>query len=158
MELCLRLCGSLDGRGVRRGMDTCIYMAESLHCSPKTVTTLFIGYLSAVAAIVVQSLSPVQLCNFMEYSRPGSSVLHYLLRFMCIESVMPSNHLILCHSLLLSPSVFPSEGSFPMMWSQLFTKSGGQSIGASATVLPINIQSWLPIGLTGLISCLLFSR
>ena len=81
MELSLRLCGSLDGRGVGRGMDTCIYMAESLHRSPKTDTTLFIGYLSAVAAVVVQSLSPVQLCSFMEYSMPGSSVLHYLSEF-----------------------------------------------------------------------------
>ena len=44
---------------------------------------------------------------------------------------------------------FPASGSFPM--SQLFT-SGGQSIGASASVLPTNIQDWFPLGLTGLIS------
>ena len=46
---------------------------------------------------------------------------------------------------------FPASGSFPM--SQLFT-SGGQSIGtsASASVLPMNIQHWFPLGLTGLIS------
>ena len=36
-----------------------------------------------------------------------------LLRFMSIESVMPSNHLILCHPLLLLPSVFPSIRIFP---------------------------------------------
>ena len=49
------------------------------------------------------------------------------------------------------PQSFPASESFPM--SQLFT-SGGQSIGASASasVLPMNIQSWLPFGLTGLIS------
>ena len=41
-----------------------------------------------------------------------------LLKLMCIKSVMPSNHLILCHPLLLLPSIFPSIGSFPM--SQLF--------------------------------------
>ena len=48
---------------------------------------------------------------------------------------------------------FPASGSFPM--SQLFT-SGGQSMGASASasVLPVNIQSWFPSGLTGLISLL----
>ena len=48
---------------------------------------------------------------------------------------------------------FPESGSFPM--SQLF-KSGGQSIGASAlaSVLPMNIQGWFPVGLTGLISLL----
>ena len=46
---------------------------------------------------------------------------------------------------------FPASGSFPM--SQLFA-SGGQSIGASAStsVLPMNIQGWFPLGLTGLIS------
>jgi len=49
------------------------------------------------------------------------------------ESVMPSNHLILCHPL----QSFPASGSFPR--SQLFT-SGGQSIAASASVLPMNIQ------------------
>ena len=46
---------------------------------------------------------------------------------------------------------FPASGSFPM--SQLFV-SGGQSIGASASVLPMNIQGWVPLGWTGLISFL----
>ena len=65
--------------------------------------------------------------------------------------VMPSNHLIFCHPLLLLPSIFPSIRIFPM--SQFFT-SGGQSIGASASasVLPMNIQDCFPLGLTGLIS------
>jgi len=46
---------------------------------------------------------------------------------------------------------FPASGSFPM--SQFFT-SGGQSIGVSASpsVLPMNIQNWFPLGLTGWIS------
>ena len=44
---------------------------------------------------------------------------------------------------------FPSSGSFPM--SQLFIL-GGQIIGASASVLPMNIQGWFPLGLTSLIS------
>ena len=43
-ELCSRLCGSLDGRGVWGKMDTCICMAESLHCSLETITTLLTGY------------------------------------------------------------------------------------------------------------------
>ena len=55
--------------------------------------------------------------------------------FMSMESVMPSSHLILCRPLLLLP--FPTSGSFLM--SQFFA-SGGQSIGASASVLPMNIQ------------------
>ena len=64
---------------------------------------------------------------------------------------MPSNHLILCHPLILRPSVFPASRFFPM--SQFFT-SGGQSIGASvsASVLPMNIQDWFPLGWSGLIS------
>ena len=45
----------------------------------------------------------------------------------------------------------PASGSFLM--SQLFT-SGGQSIAASTSVLPMNIQGWFPLGLTGLISLL----
>ena len=49
------------------------------------------------------------------------------------------------------PSSFPSSRSFPM--SRLFTSSG-QSIGVSASVLPMNIQGWFPLGLTGLISLL----
>ena len=65
-----------------------------------------------------------------------------------IESVMPSNHLIPCHPLLLLLSVIPRIGSFPM--SQLYT-SGGQSIGVSAStsILPINTQDWCPLGWTG---------
>ena len=46
---------------------------------------------------------------------------------------------------------FPASRSFPM--SKLFA-SGGQRIGASASVLPVNIQSWCPLGLTGLFSLL----
>ena len=68
---------------------------------------------------------------------------------MSIESVIPSNHLIFCcpfTSCLLS---FPASGTFPM--SQFFTSSY-QSTGASASVLPVNIQSWFPLGLTGLFS------
>ena len=64
-----------------------------------------------------------------------------LLRLMSIESVMPYNHLILCHPLL--PSFFPSIRAFPM--SQFFT-SGGQSTGASASasVLPNEHSGLIP--------------
>ena len=73
-----------------------------------------------------------------------------LLKFMSIESVMPSNRLILCCPLLLLPSIFPSIRVSLM--SQLFASSG-QSIGVSASsVLPMNIQGQFPSGLTGLIS------
>ena len=74
-----------------------------------------------------------------------------LLKLMSIESLMPSNDLILCHPLLLMPSIFPSIRVFsnksvlhirwPKDWS--FT---------SASVLPMNYQDWFPLGQTGLIS------
>ena len=76
-----------------------------------------------------------------------------LLKLMSIESVIPSNHLILCRPIRFSSSLqsFPAWGSFPM--SQFFA-SGSQNIGvsASASVLLMNIQSWFPLGPTGLIS------
>ena len=73
-----------------------------------------------------------------------------LLKLMSIESVMPSNHLVLCHPLLLLPSIFPSiRVFFPM--SQLFA-SGGQSTRASAALLPVNLQGWFPLGWTGWLS------
>ena len=74
-----------------------------------------------------------------------------LLKLMSIESVMPFNHLILCHPLLLPPSVFPSSRVFS---NESFFASHSQSIGVSAStsVLPMNIQDWLPLGLTDLIS------
>ena len=59
------------------------------------------------------------------------SISQSLLRLMSIESVMLSNHLILCFPLLLLPSVFPSIRVFPV--SQLFA-SGGQSIRGSALI------------------------
>ena len=74
-----------------------------------------------------------------------------LVKLMSIESVMPSNHLILCCPLLLPLSSFPASRSFPLSY---FFTSGGQSIGASASALvfPMNIQGWFPLGFTGLVS------
>ena len=73
-----------------------------------------------------------------------------LLKLVFIESVMLSIHLILCHPLLLT-SIIPTIRVFS---SSRFFISGGQSIGASvsASVLPMNIQDWFPLELTGWIS------
>ena len=69
-----------------------------------------------------------------------------------LESRMPSNHLILYHPLPSCPKLFPASGFFfPMRW---LLASGDQSIGASASVLPMNIHGWFPLGFTGLISLL----
>ena len=70
-----------------------------------------------------------------------------LLKLVPIELVMPSYHLILCHVLLLLPSIFPSIRVFSnesgsVLMSQFFA-SDGQSIGALASVLPMDIASTL---------------
>ena len=73
------------------------------------------------------------------------------LKLMSIESVIPSNHLILCCPLLLLPSIFPSIRFFS---NESLFSSGGQSIGVSvsASLLLINIQDLFPLGLSGLVS------
>ena len=74
-----------------------------------------------------------------------------LLKLMSIELLTPSNHLSSVVPFSSHLQSFPSSGSFQV--SQFFTSSA-QSIrvSASASVLPMNIQGWLPLGLTGLIS------
>ena len=59
--------------------------------------------------VVVQSLSRVQLFGPHGQHQASLSFTIYqsLLKLMPIESVMPSNHLVLCHPLLLLPSIFP---------------------------------------------------
>ena len=76
-----------------------------------------------------------------------------LLRFRSTVLMVASNHLILCCSLLLLPSIFPSIRVF--FNGQVFV-SGGQSTGASASVsvLPMNIQDWFSLdGLVGSPCC-----
>ena len=73
-----------------------------------------------------------------------------LLRLMSIESVMPCDHLILCHFLLLLPSTFPSTRIFSK--SVLHIRWSNIRVSASAPILPMNIQDWFPFRLTGLIS------
>ena len=91
------------------------------------------------------------LCNSMDCSTPGFSVLHY--HTVC-SNLCPSSWW--CHQTISSSvtpfssclQAFPASRSFPM--SQLFA-AGGQSIGASASARPVNIQGWLPLGLAGFI-------
>ena len=102
----------------------------------------------------VQSLSCVQLCDPMDCSTPGLPVHHQLLEFTQThvhwvnDAIQPSHP--------LSPPSPPAfnlsqHESFLVSW---FFTSGGQSIGvsASASVLPVNIQDWFPLGGTGWIS------
>ena len=96
------------------------------------------------------------LCDPTDCSMPGLPVHYQLLELAPIhihrvgDAIQPSHRLsvILFSSCLQS---FPASGSFPK--SRLFA-SGGQSIGvsASASVLPVNIRDWFPLGWTGWIS------
>ena len=88
----------------------------------------------------------------MDCSTPGFPVLtisRSMFKFMSIKSVMLSNHLILSCPFFLLPSVFPSIRVFS---NELAITSGDQSIGASASVLLMNIQGWFPLGLTDLLA------
>jgi len=113
----------------------CNYYVFLMDCSLDHYVVSFLQFSS------VQSLSCVQL-----FATPSTAVHQTSLSItnsqslpepMSIESVMPSKYLILCHPLLLLPSIFPSIGSFQM--SQLLA-SGGRSIGVSASksILPMN--------------------
>ena len=104
----------------------------------------FLRFFSHIV-VIVQTLSHVQL--FVTQWAAIFQASPSLFKFMSVESMMLTNHLILCHPLLLFPSIFPSIRVFS---NELTLSSGGQSIGASATalVLPMNIQHWFPLGLT----------
>ena len=98
---------------------------------------------------VAQSCPP--LCSLMDWSTRGSPPLSPR---VCSDSCLLSRW---CHPTISASATtfsfclrsFPASGSFPL---SLPFASGGQSIGASASVLPMNIQGWFPLGLTDLIS------
>ena len=101
----------------------------------------------------VQSLSHVRLLvTPWTAARQASLSItnsHSLLKLMSTESVMPSNHLNLCHPLLL-PSIFPiirvfsSESVLPISWPKYCS--------FSFSISPSSIQNWFPLRLAGLIS------
>ena len=103
----------------------------------------------------VQSLSHVQLfaTTWIAACQASFSITNSRssLRLTSIESVMPSSHLIFCHSLLLLPSIFPSirvfsnESALCIRWPKCWSFSFN-------IVLPMNTQDWSPLGWTGWIS------
>ena len=95
---------------------------------PSQHTMLYYLSVQFSRSVVSDSLRP----HGLQHARPPLSIANSrsLLKFMSIELVMPSNYLILCHPLLLLPSIFPSIRVF----------SNESVIGASASVLPMNIQ------------------
>ena len=105
--------------------------------------------------VVVQLLSHVWLWDPMNWSIPGFSVLQYVSEFVqthvhWVDDAQPTISSSVVPFSSCSQS-FPASGNFPM--SQLFA-SDDQSIGDSASVFPMYIQGWFPLGLTGLISLL----
>ena len=111
---------------------------------------MWVGYMQIVVA-VVQSLSCIRLfaTPLMQHARlpcpspsPGACSNSCPLSQWCHPTISSS---VVPFSCLQS---FPASG--PFLMSRLFT-SGGQSIGASASVLPMNIQDWYTLGLAGLI-------
>ena len=104
---------------------------------------LLLNPLSITIVGVAQSLSHIRLFvtpwTAARQTSPSITIARSLLKLMSIESVMPSNHPILCRPLLLLPSIFPSIRVFS---NKSALASGGQSIGASASsVLPMNTQN-----------------
>ena len=116
-----------------------------LHRAPEVMQRGFVSFcfsdlcFCAIQFSSVQSPSRVQLCNPMDCTIQASlSITNswILLKLMSIESVMPSNHLILCHPLLFLPSIFPSIKVFssesalcircPEYWSFSFSISSSK--------------------------------
>ena len=108
--------------------------------------------LSCCKVVVVFSCqSCLILCDPMNCSMPSFPVLHYFPKFSQTGVYWVSDDIQSSHPLSppSCPQSFPASESFPMSW--LFA-SGGQSVDASVSVLPINIQGWCPSGWTGWIS------
>ena len=81
-----------------------------------SLVTYFISSVQLMSVSSVQFMSCLTLCNPMDCSMPGFPVHRHsqsLLELMSITWVMPSNHLVLCHTLLLLPPIFPSIRVFP---------------------------------------------
>ena len=123
-------------------------------------SSVTINFLFSISTLVFRSVQ--LLSRFWPFATPWTAALQdslsitnsqSLLKLMSIESVMPSNQLILCHPLLLLPSIFPSirafsnESALHIRWPKIGTS-------ASASVLPVSIQEWFSLGLIGLISLL----
>ena len=132
-------------------LESLIYMLISVtHCLENYSRKFKNVAILAPCCSVTQSY--LTLCDPMDCSTPGSPTLHHLMELVWTHVHWVSDAIQLSSSVVPFSSClqsFPGSGSFPM--SQFFA-SGGQNIGASASVLSMNIQGLLPLGLTGLIS------
>ena len=137
----------------REGWQTACYQGASLGCDHKgTSQGRAVTRQQSCCSVTKSCLTLWTPWTAVRQASLSFTISQSLLKLMSIESVMPSNRLILRHPFSSCPQSFPATGFFPM--SQLFT-SGGQSIGASAlaSVLPKSIQGWFPLRWTSLIFC-----
>ena len=108
----------------------------------RDLETFFLDFLLCCYSAVKSCLT---LCDHMDCSSPGFLLPHFqsLLKLTPTESAIQPSHPLI--SLFFCLQYFPASESFPV--SQLFISSG-QSVGASASasVLPVNTQGWLPLG------------
>jgi len=115
---------------------------------------LVVKNLPANAGVVVQLRSCVQFFatpwTAAHQASLSFTISWSLLKLVSIDTVMPSNHLILCRPLLLLPSIFLSIRVFSNE-SALRIRWPSTTASASASVLPVNIQCLFPLGLTGLL-------
>ena len=126
--------------------------SSCLKCIIVTQTSVIPVATRQIVYVCVQSLSHVRLfATPWTAARQASlsfTVSWSLLRFMSIDSVVPSNHLILCCPLFLLPSIFPCIRFFSNK-SALCIKWQSIRAPASASGLPMNILVWFPLRLTG---------
>ena len=119
---------------------------------------IYCGMTTAVSLVIIDHLhyssNPSLSCIWF-FATPWTAgfpvhcQLTELLKLMSIKSVMPTNHLIFCHPLLLLPSIFPSMRVFSVLcirWPKYWS--------FSFSIFPKHNQDWFPLGLTGLISLL----
>ena len=160
---------------IREKQSKCNRISQQKSFEPEESGTPFLEY------SIQLSLSRVRLlatpCTAACQASLSITTSRSLLKLMSIESVMPSNHFILCRPLLLLPSIFPnirvfsnesalhissvqyshsvvSNSATPWIAARQASLSGSQSIGVSAStsVLPMNTQDWFTLGWTGWIS------
>jgi len=122
-------------------------LSYTLKCSPLFSNCLFLQFSS------VPQSCPILCAPWTAARQASLSITNSQSppKPMSIESVMSSNHLILCHPLPLLPSIFPSirvfsnESALPIRWPKYWSFS-------LTSVLPMNTQDWSPLGWTGWIS------
>ena len=143
-KLCSIFSNNLNGR---RRIDTCTCITESLYCTSETNTILFINDQFSS----VQSLSHVRL-----FATPWTAIHQASLsitnsqslpKLMSIESVMPSNHFILYHPILLLPSirVFSNESALHIRWPKYWSFSFNISPSNEHPGLISSRMDWLDL-------------